>query len=156
MELRMILKGNLFYTMGTWGSGSTFRSVFWVLWHMSPMPAPAFPFVLWLSMGQSVLVSVSVFFYVPHPATCSKMIFVSTLVAPFAYVMSSLFFFDLTHFLTSKCFIAWNSSSVPHTIFSGMVCYWHHSTKSLICWSSWSIDSCSPCLSLYISLMWFQ
>ena len=32
-------------------------------------------------MGQSVLVSVLGFFFVPHPATRSKMIFVSTLAA---------------------------------------------------------------------------
>ena len=64
---------------------------------------------------------------------------------------------DLTHFLTSKCFVAWKSNSVLHTIFSASVWYWHLSTRSLMHWSNWSVDSCSPCLmSLYISLMWFQ
>ena len=73
------------------------------------------------------------------------------------YVMSSLLFFSLTHFLTSKCFVAWRSNSVLHTIFSASVWYWNFSTRSLICWSNWSVDSCSPCLmSLYNSSMWFQ
>ena len=73
------------------------------------------------------------------------------------YMMSSFFFFNLTHFLTSKCFVAWKSNSVLHTIFSASVWYWHLSTRSLMHWSNWSVDSCSPCLmSLYISLMWFQ
>ena len=36
--------------------------------------------------------------------------------------------------------------------FPFLVLYWHFSTNCLICWSSWSVVSCSPCLmSLYIS-----
>ena len=178
--------------MGTSGSRSTFGSVFWILWHMSSTPTPTCPSVLWLSMGWSVLVSVSRFFYVPHPATCSKMnscfhncgTFCPTLgillagctCAAFAayftwatlclvaitipvfegtYFINNhccchnssiwlvlvevfhshfvllgmleegcicdvlcLLFFNLTHFLTSKCFIAWNSNSVLHVPFS--------------------------------------
>ena len=37
------------------------------------------------------------------------------------YVTSSLFFFNLTHFLTSKCFVTWKSNSVLHTFFSTSV-----------------------------------
>ena len=71
--------------------------------------------------------------------------------------MSSPLFFNLTHFLTSECFVAWKSNSVLHTVFSALVWYWHLSTISLIHLLRWSVDSCSPCLmSLYISLMWFQ
>ena len=71
------------------------------------------------------------------------------------YVLSFLFKSD--PFLTSKCFIAWKSNSVLHTAFSASVWYWHLLTRSLICWSNWSVDSCSPCLMLlYISSMWFQ
>ena len=73
------------------------------------------------------------------------------------YVTSSYFFFDLTHFLASKCFVAWKSSSVQCTFFPFFVSYWHLCIRSLMHWSSWSVVSCSPCLmSLYISLMWFQ
>ena len=57
-----------------------FWSVLWVLWCISPMPAPASPFASWLSMGWSVLVSVLGIFSVPGPTTHTKMIFVSTLV----------------------------------------------------------------------------
>ena len=214
--------------MGTLGGGSTSGSVLQVLWCMSPTPTPAFPSVLWPSMGQSVLVSVSGIFYVPHPTTCTKMIFcfrtcdifcpmlcilfvgvtvhiccisylghpwpcshypflclkwISSMLAAMAtpplglcrlksftvisyslscwrraqYVTSSLLFFDQTHFLTSKCFVAWKSNSVLCTIFSSLVWCWHHLTMSFMHWSSWSVVSCSPCLmSLYISSMWFQ
>ena len=48
------------------------------------MPGPAFPSVSWLSTGWSVLVSVLGIFSIPSPTTCSKIIFVSTLVALFA------------------------------------------------------------------------
>ena len=34
------------------------------------------------------------------------------------YVISSLLFFDITHILTSKYFVAWKSNPVLHTIFS--------------------------------------
>ena len=66
------------------------------------------------------------------------------------YVTSSHLSFDLTHFYTSKCLVAWNRSSVLHTSFSSVV-YWHLSTKFLICSSSWSVDSLFLCfISLYI------
>ena len=52
------------------------------------------------------------------------------------YVMSSHRFFDHTHFLTSKCLVAWNKSSVLRTSFSSVE-YWHLSMRFLILWSSW-------------------
>ena len=61
------------------------------------------------------------------------------------YVTSSHRFFDRTHFFTSKCLVAWNKSSVLHTSFSSVE-YWHLSMRFLILWSSWSVDSLSPCL----------
>ena len=84
MEIRMVLKGILFYVVGTLGARSTSGSVFWVLWCISPMPVPASPFASWLSMGQSALVSVLGIFSVLGPATYTKMIFVFTLVTFFA------------------------------------------------------------------------
>ena len=76
------------------------------------------------------------------------------------YVMSPHHFFDLTHFFTSKCLVAWKRSSVLHTSFLSVE-YWHLLTGFLIHWSSWSVDSLSPCfISLYISLnmipVWHQ
>ena len=72
------------------------------------------------------------------------------------YLTSSHLFFDLIHFFTLKCLVTWNRSSVLHTSFSSVM-YWHLSTRFLICWSSWSVDSLSPCfISLYISSMWFK
>ena len=57
-------------------------------------------------------------------------------------------------FLTSKCLVAWKSNSVLHTSFSASLVYWHLLTMFLMCWSNWSVDSCSLCLmSLYISSM---
>ena len=48
-------------------------------------------------------------------------------------------------------------NSILCTIFSASVGYWHLSTRSLMHWSNWSVDLCSPCLmSLYISSMWFR
>ena len=61
------------------------------------------------------------------------------------YVTSSHHFFDHTHFFTSKCLVTWNKSSVLHTSFSSVE-YWHLSMSFLILWSSWSVDSLSPCL----------
>ena len=61
------------------------------------------------------------------------------------YVMSSCHFFDRIHFFTSKCLVAWNKSSVLCTSFSSVE-YWHLSMRFLILWSSWSVDSLSPCL----------
>ena len=73
-----------------------------------------------------------------------------------SYVTSSLFFFDLTHFLTLKCLVTWKSNSVLHTSFSASLLYWHLSTMFLVHWSKWSVDSCSHCLmSLYILSMCF-
>ena len=72
------------------------------------------------------------------------------------YVTSSHLFFDRTHFFTLKCLVAWNKSSVLCTSFSSVE-YWHLLTRFLIHWSSWSVDSLSPCLmSLYISSIWLQ
>ena len=60
--------------------------------------------------------------------------------------------FDRTHFFTSKCLVAWNKSSVLHTSFSSFE-YWHLSTRFLILWSSWSVDSLSPCLISGVDLV---
>ena len=61
---------------------------FWI-YPLSPLmhisyTCSCFSFCLWLSMGRSVLVSVLGIFSVPGPTTCTKMIFVSTLVTFFA------------------------------------------------------------------------
>ena len=61
------------------------------------------------------------------------------------YVTSSHLFFDLTHFLTSKYFVAWNNNSVLCTSLSASE-YWHLFMRSLICWSNWLVDSLSFCL----------
>ena len=78
------LERSFFYALHTSGGRSTSGCVLWILWCISPVPAPASPFAAWLSMGWSVLVSVLGTFSVPGPATCTKMIFVSTLVSYFA------------------------------------------------------------------------
>ena len=205
-------------------------SVLWVLWCISPMPAPASPFALWLSMGQSVLVSVLGIFSVPGPTTCTEMVLkwflflhlchflphaghslggwyvlhllhvfpgppsallpflnlmvlISSMVAAVAtppldlcqlksftvilcslacwrravYVTSSLFFFDLTHILTSKASLHGKATLFYVPIFHYRYCTGIFLPSSLMHWSSWSVVSCSPCLmSLYISSMWFQ
>ena len=61
------------------------------------------------------------------------------------YVTSSHHFFNRTHFFTLKCLVTWNKSLVLCTSFSSVE-YWHHSMRFLILWSSWSVDSLSPCL----------
>ena len=61
------------------------------------------------------------------------------------YVTSSHCFFDDTHFFTSKCLVTWNKSSILCTSFSSVE-YWHLSMRFLILWSSWLVDSLSPCL----------
>ena len=38
-------------------------------------------------------------------------------------------FWDLTHFLTSKCFVAWKKSSVWHTFFASLLSYYHLSNS---------------------------
>ena len=50
--------------------------------------------------------------------------------------------------LTSKCLVAWKRSSCHHIFFSGLQGITHLSMRSLICWSSWLMVSCSPCLML--------
>ena len=68
------------------------------------------------------------------------------------YVTSSHRFLDCTHFLTSKCLVAWNKSSVLCTSFSSVE-YWHLLMRFLILWSSWSVDSLSPCLMSLVDLV---
>ena len=64
------------------------------------------------------------------------------------YITSSLFFFDLTHFSTSKCLVTWKSNSVLCTIFLASTWYWYLSSRSLMHLSNWSVFACSPCLML--------
>ena len=118
---------------------------------------PELPFALWLLpvlpfLYLKVLISSTVDAITVPPLDLCLLKSFTVILCSFvcwrsdSYVTSSLFFFDLTHFLTSKCLVTWKSNSVLHTNFSASVLYWHLSTRfliqlvQLICWLMLSLS----------------